>query len=732
MKLDIRKGKASGGNIMQTEAFGVGDIGVIMEILRSKLYSKPIKVICQEIPSNARDAHREVGCADRPIEIQLPNRWDMTYHVRDFGPGITPDRMSDVFIQYGNSTKRADNVQNGGFGIGAKCPWSYVDIFTIISITPDDDGKMIRRQYIAEVSSSNEGTLRLLTEAETDEPQGTEIIVSCKEGDIHEFRRWTIEACQFWSVKPVIKGGDGDFDWPEIEKQFEGDGWFVLKGSSGYNTVQPRVLIDEIPYALNFDNLRLDELDKDIYEILNQVFRYHVYLTCGIGDIPVAASREEIDYTDKAIKSIQESLVKLANEIVEEISETIASCDSLWDANLQWRQIDHKYRTLVQKAVWNGHVVDGNISFGRNSKLRVFTYTRNEGRYDSIPDPGAFRSIGSSTSYEIRTGLMVLYTKENFANNPNRRRLRTVFLDHQDVDRVVVVALPYIDADQTDPQVLKDRKEKRKEAEEKVDELIDLYEIGCFEDYEKAKIVRQKNGMGKTPKSWVFNVKGGWSNRSCWDKKPVDIADGTGVYVLLNRKVPYFATNDAKMDSYTLKEVLKQFDDGMELIGISKRQKSKIGPGWVPLEYWMKNKLLELYQDPDYTLSLRLKNPSAGMANGNLPHVWDKLHKRLSAFHNQSGLFANYVRLSGVIDNGNSVAICNVIAHWKRIFSYARMSVPAEPTVDNCVDMVEMKSEVYKAYPLLPHLSYGVNPESIIDYINMVDRQRAMSGMDFA
>lgn len=732
MKLDIRKGKASGGNIMKTEVFGVGDIGVIMEILRSKLYSKPIKVICQEISSNARDAHREAGCPDRPIEIQLPSRWDMTFHVRDYGPGITPERMSDVFIQYGCSTKRDNNVQNGGFGIGAKCPWSYVDIFTIISITPDDNGKMIRRQYIAEVSSSNEGTLRLLTQGETTDPQGTEIIVSCKEGDIKEFCRWTIEACQFWSVKPIIIGTtDDDFYWPEHEKRFEGDGWFILKGACRYNKVQPRILIDEISYALNFDNLRLNELNEDVAYVLNQVFRYDVYLIYGVGDIPVAASREEIDYTDEAIKIIQENLIQLANEIVKEISQTIASCDNLWEANIAWKNIDHQYRDLVQNAVWNGNIVDGNITFGCNSKLRLFAYTRNNrGRYNVPTDPGAFRSIDSSNTFEIRTGLKVLYTKENFSNSPNRRRLRTIFLDHQDVNKVVVVALPYIDTSQTDPQILKDRKEKRGKAEEKVNELIDLYEIGCFEDYEKAKIVRKKNGMGKTSKSWIFNSAGGYSNQSCWNKKPVDIADGMGIYVLLNRKIPYLTTCDVKIDNYILKEVVKQFPDGQELIGISKRQKDKIGPGWIPLEYWMKNKLLELYKEPDFIMSLTLKNPSEGIFNGNWGHIWCRLNDS-SVFHNQSGLFGSYYCYSKLIDSGNSVSVCNSVATLKRIFSYAKIAIPAEPIVDTQIDMKELKRKVIEAYPLLSHLSYGVNIQGVIDYINMIDRQRAMSGMDF-
>ena len=56
-------------------------------------------------------------------------------------------------------------------------------MFTIVSITPEN-GKNICRKYTAEVSSSNEGKLILMSEGETDKPVGTEIIISCKDGDL--------------------------------------------------------------------------------------------------------------------------------------------------------------------------------------------------------------------------------------------------------------------------------------------------------------------------------------------------------------------------------------------------------------------------------------------------------------------------------------------------------------------------------------------------------------------
>ena len=103
---------------------------VIFDILRNKMYSDKIAAICREVSSNSRDANREAGLADQPIEIEfsdkqeLLNVGDTCVIFRDFGIGINPDRLDNVFLKYGASTKRDTNAQTGGFGLGAKTPFA--------------------------------------------------------------------------------------------------------------------------------------------------------------------------------------------------------------------------------------------------------------------------------------------------------------------------------------------------------------------------------------------------------------------------------------------------------------------------------------------------------------------------------------------------------------------------------------------------------------------------------
>src|SRR3989338_8230683 len=88
----------------------------LFEILRNKLYSDKIGSICREIACNARDAHREADKSNEPIEIHFSSLVNPTFKVKDFGVGISPDRLENIFIKYASSTKKNDNSQTGGFG----------------------------------------------------------------------------------------------------------------------------------------------------------------------------------------------------------------------------------------------------------------------------------------------------------------------------------------------------------------------------------------------------------------------------------------------------------------------------------------------------------------------------------------------------------------------------------------------------------------------------------------
>ena len=99
-----------------------------------------------------------------PSLLCFPALLDWNYHIKDQGPGISPDRISNIFVQYTASTKREDDIQTGAFGLGSKTPFSYSDTFTIITVYGG-----IKYQYAAYIDPTRVGKLRLMSEEPTQE-----------------------------------------------------------------------------------------------------------------------------------------------------------------------------------------------------------------------------------------------------------------------------------------------------------------------------------------------------------------------------------------------------------------------------------------------------------------------------------------------------------------------------------------------------------------------------------
>lgn len=324
MKLnDVRPNVETSGEL-EEQFFSVADQGMIFDILRSKMYSNPILAICREISCNARDAHREVGKVNDPIHIHIPTALEPYYKIKDFGPGISPDRMSNVFIKYTASTKRNDNIQTGGFGLGAKTPFSYADTF---AITTNVDG--IQYGYACFIDESKVGKLVLTSQIPTQEPNGTEIKIPVGSKNFVDFATWTEQACRHWDIKPVISGGA--INWTVHEPILEGSNWSITR-CHDWNRVAMMV-IDGIEYPLPIDTLRKFADSKLIDSSRGNFIMYF-----GIGELTLSASRENIFLDDKTKGIIKHRLGSIFQEIKQRVIDKIATFPNLWDANVYYRE----------------------------------------------------------------------------------------------------------------------------------------------------------------------------------------------------------------------------------------------------------------------------------------------------------------------------------------------------------------------------------------------------------
>jgi hypothetical protein len=366
MKIQLEPINIQRSDDFEEEVFGIEDATIIMEILRSKLYSNPIRVLVQEYMCNARDAHREKGNETTPIEVTCPTHISPQFEVRDFGPGITPDRILKVFIKYGSSTKRDSNKQTGGYGLGSKSAWSYCDTFQVVSIT-DETGVNIKRSYACIIDETRKGKLvKLSADETTSEPCGTRIIVPVKSVNFPEFRKYAIQTAFFWKTRPIIHGesfDQGTIDTTSLPDVYSnGDNWKYYNRTSlpqDFATDRTFVVYDGIPYPLKIDTLKDLLLNQTIMDVLhNSCFG----LFFDVGDITISANREEIHYTEGTKKIIAARVNQLIEDFSTAFNYTIQQETTFVDALVKYNELCEKNKLLAKIIAntikWNGILLD--------------------------------------------------------------------------------------------------------------------------------------------------------------------------------------------------------------------------------------------------------------------------------------------------------------------------------------------------------------------------------------
>jgi hypothetical protein len=422
MKLNETKPYLEISGEIEEQFFSIQDTGMIFDILRNKMYSNPILAIAREISCNARDAHREVGTPEIPIHITLPNSLQPEYRVKDFGPGISPDRMSNIFIKYTASTKRTDNVQTGGFGLGAKTPFSYSDSFSIVT-----NYNGVKYLYNCLIDETKVGKLMLGGESPTDEPNGTEIIIPVLPKNFTEFATWTEQACRHWDVRPTISGSH--LEWQEGAKILEGDKW-AITAANDYRR-NAKMIIDGIEYPLDIDVLRKYADGK-----LIDAARGNFIMYFGVGELSLSASREQIYLDEKTQKIIRDRLTAIQNEIKQKVVDKIQEFPNLWLANLYYRkELKMAFNNLnfLGTLEWNGIELNDSYVY---TKCPVYGFVKGKYSRKHGTDPNKLsRQLSTHLSFEETADLFVndlpikeptpRHVKKAFEDNP---QLKTLFV----------------------------------------------------------------------------------------------------------------------------------------------------------------------------------------------------------------------------------------------------------------------------------------------------------------
>jgi hypothetical protein len=340
--------------LVENTGFQIKATAKAFEILSSGLYKDKITAILREISANARDAHIEAGCADRPFNVHLPTTLYPYLSIRDFGFGLSHERMLKVYQTYFASLKEDSNDYIGGLGLGSKSPFAYTEAYTVVSRA---DGE--KRTYDLFKDDNGEPQIAVRSVEELgDEETGLEVIVPLTNSyDTREFATKAMSVYEFYPVKPVFSGGtfSGVVSHATI---MEGKGWRVTDRSGYYNN-NARAIMGVIAYPID-DNSVISDDDaaaiKDL-AVARRILRAPIDIDFPIGSLDITAGREELSYVKATKSAIRRRLVEIAGELDATVQAEFKACKNLYEAKTLYAKL-FSHGAVLTTALGTGYAVN--------------------------------------------------------------------------------------------------------------------------------------------------------------------------------------------------------------------------------------------------------------------------------------------------------------------------------------------------------------------------------------
>lgn len=325
---------------------------MVFQLFTKNVYSNPIGTVVREITSNCFDSHTEAK-VNAPVLIRKhQDKSSGTHYISfiDYGVGMSPDRVENIYGVYFESTKRVDNTQIGGFGIGGKTPLAYK------RSTGQGEGEYDNSFYVITVfdkvkyfyciyEGDESPIISKLHEEPTTEKNGTEIQVPVLEKDISTFAKEMVRQLYYFE-NIVFEGFEDTYQHDTLTNDYQiirGKN-FLFRGEDYSNNIH--VCLGKVAYPIDYDALDLSSRD----------FSLPIALKLEVGDIGVTVSRESLDYSETTIKMLKKKLELAKNEILGLISKQYEDIVTL----KQYFQVKHDFGKLMfpnNKSLYVGDLI---------------------------------------------------------------------------------------------------------------------------------------------------------------------------------------------------------------------------------------------------------------------------------------------------------------------------------------------------------------------------------------
>lgn len=351
MKLEFKTQDLDCSENFENASIGIEEESapLIISALTDRLYPNPLKTGMIELFSNGLDSHISAGKEDVPVKISLPTVLSPYFKIRDYGVSMSHQTVMTIYNKLGKSTKRDSDDAVGGFGIGKFSILGYgtrsMQISTFIN--------GVKRNYFMHLKDGSGGIKPISTE-ETSEPNGVEIRVKILEKDFTVCHSYAKEIYSFCKPLPQIVGVS-DFKFKNTDSIISGNGWKILK-SNDHSKVTIRGLA--FPVSCSY----IPSWEYEDRKLLSK----GLVMDFEVGELDVVPSRTDLLYNEKTIANLEARLVKVKEEVKQQLKTKIENSKSYFDACVLYKKFkDDAFESILPSdMLFNGQELS--IYFGCN------------------------------------------------------------------------------------------------------------------------------------------------------------------------------------------------------------------------------------------------------------------------------------------------------------------------------------------------------------------------------
>lgn len=313
-----------------------GGMEHIMKLL-TNLYKDPQLAVIREYYTNGADAHKAAG-VNVPVEIKLPTWDDPVYTVQDFGIGMSEWDITNVYSEYGASTKRDTNEQVGAFGLGCKSAFTIANQFTIVSVK---DGRKVTALFSKVLNGTYESTI--VSNVETTQGNGTLVKIPVS-SNLEYFRRTALQFFSFSEPGSVLVDGKQPiYALANADKILDPNDPDFLMYVEPKSTGDSYIIMGSVPYVLTSNEVESSMQRLGFATHSSAGFlRMPKYIPAPIGSVDLTPAREGLMFTEKTKALVDKYISFLLKDLIGIAKGKMDECENLqdfFDVHRYWNNI---------------------------------------------------------------------------------------------------------------------------------------------------------------------------------------------------------------------------------------------------------------------------------------------------------------------------------------------------------------------------------------------------------